>query len=260
MRLTIVLTAALLAGSSAAAQEYERALVPIAITDHTLLGALGSEWKTTFAVHNGGADRVLLTYALQQCTQFSPCVNADVIEPGETSFRSGDELPFYLDPNAPGTLVKYLRATGSSLSFTLRIQDISRQALTWGTEIPVIREGEFHSGRLQLLNVPLDARFRLMLRVYGLNKGTGAVAVRFYSVTDGALLQTASLAMLATAPPNSDPSSGPDYAQLGNFVDLFETLRGTSAVRVELEASKPIWAFVSVTNNETQHVTTITPQ
>jgi hypothetical protein len=35
---------------------------------------------------------------------------------------------------------------------------------------------------------------------------------------------------------------------------------GDEPVRVSIDADQPIWAFISVTNNETQMITTITPQ
>jgi hypothetical protein len=55
----------------------------------------------------------------------------------------------------------------------------------------------------------------------------------------------------------------PSYAQFSDFPV------GVGEVKVQIQASHiilsppvsySIWAFVSVTNNETQHITTVTPQ
>jgi hypothetical protein len=54
----------------------------------------------------------------------------------------------------------------------------------------------------------------------------------------------------------------PGYAEIG-FVASLPELRDSALVHIELAPLSPeqrIWAFVSVTNNETQHVTTISPQ
>jgi hypothetical protein len=52
------------------------------------------------------------------------------------------------------------------------------------------------------------------------------------------------------------------YASIGQFTDAFPQLNGLDKVRVEvtpLTEGLRFWTFVSITNNETQHVTTITP-
>ena len=46
-----------------------------------------------------------------------------------------------------------------SLAFHLRVQDTSRQAETWGTEVPIVRERELRTGTFALTNVPLTDGF-----------------------------------------------------------------------------------------------------
>ena len=51
----------------------------------------------------------------------------------------------------------------------------------------------------------------------------------------------------------------PGYA---NFADALPQLQGHTRVSVEimpLAQDLRVWAFISITNNETQHVTTVTP-
>ena len=50
------------------------------------------------------------------------------------------------------------------------------------------------------------------------------------------------------------PALGPTTAVMNVLV---EVPRGPGGVVIP---GTPIWAFISVTNNETQHITTITPQ
>ncbi|MHB0969207.1 MAG: hypothetical protein ACYC7A_00045 [Thermoanaerobaculia bacterium] len=155
------------------------------------------------------------------------------------------------------------------IHFTLRVQDVSRQALTWGTEIPVVRENAFRTGRISLPQVPLDARFRPMLRIYDVDRHGGSVAIRFFD-DDGVLLSEESVELIVPVgnqhPDPSGPATPdfyyPAWAQVSDFVARHPQLADHDRVRIEVEppAGVHFWAFISVTNNETQHVTLITPQ
>ena len=90
--------------------------------------------------------------------------------------------------------------------------------------------------------MPTDARYRTLLRVYGYAGHDANVTVTFRNDATGALLATRALTT----------QSG--YAQLPIDVTSAPRLR----VQVTAETSL-IWAFVSVTNNATQQVTTIAP-
>jgi len=148
------------------------------------------------------------------------------------------------------------------MTFESRIQDISRQAQTWGTEIRVVREREFTTQPVLLVNVPMDGRFRLMLRVYDIDgRADAVVRVEVFPFGSSPVGQVD----LALAPPSGrHPRYKPSYVQ-------YEDLRGLippgfnpgAVVGVRITPLTPglrIWAFISVTNNETQHVTTVTPQ
>jgi hypothetical protein len=54
----------------------------------------------------------------------------------------------------------------------------------------------------------------------------------------------------------------PGYAQI-DFSTRFPTASQYSRLRIEIEplaGTTRYWAFVSITNNETQHVTLVTPE
>src|SRR4051812_11444778 len=76
-----------------------------------------------------------------------------------------------LNNTSPWGLVLYaIRGTSDSLHFASRIRDTSRQAQSAGTEVPVVRERDFRSG-LTFMNVPVDARYRVTLRLWSIGDG-----------------------------------------------------------------------------------------
>jgi len=62
-------------------------------------------------------------------------------------------------------------------------------------------------------------------------------------------------------PAPGDTGRSPGYAEIGDLSQI-APLGNASRLAVEVEPLTPglrIWSFVSVTNNETEHVTIITP-
>jgi hypothetical protein len=54
----------------------------------------------------------------------------------------------------------------------------------------------------------------------------------------------------------------PSFAIFSDFPEITELPTGVHTVRVVVEppdSGEPIWAFITVTNNDTQQITTITP-
>jgi hypothetical protein len=131
---------------------------------------------------------------------------------------------------------------------------MSRQAEALGAEIPVVREKDFFGRPLELLNVPTDLRFRVALRVY--DRGLpAAIGLTIYSFnTDESLVST------FLFPGRQNPA----YVQISDLIATYPQLAGKGPLRITLtppiQGNPSLWAFVSVTNNETQHVTTISPQ
>jgi len=170
------------------------------------------------------------------------------------------------DGEPQGSLMYFRRGDAAKVTFNLRIQDLSRAAQTWGTEIPVVRESAFRIGITSLIDIPLDSRFRQMLRVYDPDAAAGAlILARIFD--DGGTTPIVEVPLQFQVRKSNNVVTTallpfrPGYAQL----DLggLPELRGHAGARVELQPLTPqlrYWAFVSVTNNDTQHVTTITPQ
>ena len=235
---------------------YERLLVPIVI-DGEVPGGFGSRWTTQIVGHNASNARVQVAQDVGGCA-LGVCPT-DTAEPNTTfTYLNGS---FLLPTSLAGTgsFLHVARPHNASVTFNLRVQDISRQALTWGTELPVVRESEAFVDPLQLLNIPTDSRFRVAVRVYDFEPENTAhhVRLRVYGATKQLIAET----MVALV--SFDRRLLPGYAQFTDLVATFPQLASSETVRVEITPitrGLRFWAFASVTNNETQHVTTVTPQ
>lgn len=261
----IVLRSTQLSLPQPATEDFEPVLLPIALVDTP--GALGSLWRTHFTFYNAGDEPLVgmgafdLAYPFYSGCFFPICPEPDTIAP-----RASARLFIQQPGGPPGVLLWIRKDRIAGVAFELRVQDISRQATTWGTEVPVVRTGDLHSSTLRLVNVPLDARFRQALRLYDLSASTSpAVLVRFIDADVDRVLHEAVIP-LTTLPSLDDLYRGfrlfPAYADIGNVADLPQ-LADSARVHIEVEPLAPdmrFWAFVSVTNNETQHVTLVTPQ
>ncbi|HYC61460.1 MAG TPA: hypothetical protein VEK79_18035 [Thermoanaerobaculia bacterium] len=144
----------------------------------------------------------------------------------------------------------------SKINANMRVWDETRQTQTAGSEIPLAREDDFTSGTLHILGIPIAPHYRHTLRVYDLDgRGGARIAVRLYA--DQELTPRASaevtLSLFAAGRPASTQL---DPLQLGS-------MSGAAKMRIEIEPLNEglkLWSFVSVTNNDTHHVTTFTMQ
>jgi hypothetical protein len=266
-----------LCSTSVLAQQFpfEKILVPILITEPAP-GAFGSLWTTELVARNESESGVEVINTVGLC---GTCP----VNGAHTTFSLHAFTP---NPNAG--VFFYVGSPGIGLvNFSLRVQDISRQSQTWGTSIPVLRERDMRTGTVQLLDVPVDAHFRSALRVYDFDSNNesppSAVRVRIFNMcgvgdADRNCSNDAIVDSVITLPPGRASGSfaqTPVSAMIGSLVDAFPqlasvqptvSLRGIvrpATVRVVVDpvtTGLRFWAFVSATNNETQHVTVIAPQ
>src|SRR5213594_2352557 len=191
---------------------YERLLIPIYGAD-AIPGAFGSRWTSELIGRNDNDQYVEVVQRLSGLCGTCPLPPA---QPHSTF------SPLATVPNPGGGIFLYIAAAGAGkVSFNARIQDVSRQALTWGTEIPVVHEQDTFTDTFALLNIPADDRFRQTLRIYDFDGTNGAqVLVRIYPNDSGALLAER-MVMLLQASADPSPSPGlPAMAQLA-FLDAF---------------------------------------
>ncbi|HUP65467.1 MAG TPA: hypothetical protein VM557_09315 [Thermoanaerobaculia bacterium] len=234
-------------------------LLPVATYETP--GANGSIWVTHFSLLNN-AGRVISSPA--DIRDLRGCL-FPICEP--VHFQDGGvvEPEFFRTPRggAPGALIWVRDEIASKVAFSLRVQDISRQALTWGTEIPVVREKDFYRTKIYLHDVPLDSRFRQSLRVYDPLPHTGcrSVRIRFIDQESGAVLLDENVGLMNPDCNQTPGSNWPSSMEWHGLAERAGKNSGRMIVEITpLDSDMAIWAFITVNNNETQHVTTITPQ
>jgi hypothetical protein len=169
------------------------------------------------------------------------------------------------DANPWGHVLYAIRGTTDSLTLASRIRDTSRQAQTAGTEVPVVRERDFRS-RLRFMNIPVDARYRVMLRLWAIGDGPFGTNPPFIAAVPVSLLSTEVpfLPISMTKTPGTAMSFGSiDVTSLltrtpsnPNTLQVFPSGYRSEAVAL---AFPRIWGMLSITNNDTQQVTIISP-
>ncbi|MGH9457088.1 MAG: hypothetical protein ACRD2J_05545 [Thermoanaerobaculia bacterium] len=222
-------------------------------------GALGSEWTTQLSLYNDSDTAIDPWEWLLLCPPGEPC--PDTIPPRTSLVLGPQQLLTWVN----GYVFAIPRDRADDLHATLHARDLSRQSESWGTEIPVVREDDLPS-KIVLLNVPLDDRFRRMLRIYDLRGIDGVtVSMRWFRADTGEEVASERVLLRTVARCAIGPCWLPDPAAASIPIEppFPAGLEPGDRLRIEIEpasADMKVWAFVSITNNESQQVTTITPQ
>jgi hypothetical protein len=209
-------------------------------------GAFGSEFRTQLSLTSTGP-RNAQVFGLEDLCPIENCTRYPQHDyPLEVTTNTSLPVP----SGNPGRFVYTSVEDLDLLAGNLRVFDVTRSASNYGTEIPIVRQDDFDNTRIDLVGIPTDPRFRNTLRIYGDEVRTVYVTV------------SGRPSVLVTLTPGEDIFS-PTY---GVFTDF---PIGPGMVNVTIESPIPptspptffeIWAFVSVTNNDTQLISTITPQ
>lgn len=234
--------------------EQIRLLIPIAISAP---GASNTSWQTDVLVNNGNGEVLLLANAASQGGDVAHGVTPANIPPFSTR-------PITLSPpggNA-GAFLYVPRRLVDNVLVSVRVHDTSRDGESWGAEIPVVPEGQFRSS-IVLAGVPTDLRFRTLLRLYGYSFANDEAKIALRDDDTGELLATRTLELISGTQDGTNPPVAPAYGQLSLEGILAPFAVAHARVRAEVASADfggtPLWAFVSVTNNITEQVTTITP-
>ena len=236
---------------------YERVLVPIFVKGETA-GAFGSRWVTELVGWNPYAFGVGVY-------QVPPSDSPNPLTQPEWGARLSSFRP---QLEGPGTALMYVAGT-ASLSFELRVRDLTRQSESWGTEIPVVPESQaFINEPILLNNIPFGSESRVMLRIYDFDGPTGGkvdVEVHFDDASTNEQFALDTLDFPAGA--QQEFPTIPGFLQVDLTSELaaipLPLVRNAKSLRVAVqsrETQKRLWAFVTVTNNRTQQITTVTPQ
>ena len=244
---------------------WKRYLLPVLTIPVPLPGAHGSLWISDAWVSYSGVSISVVAPIILGCN--FQCPFPLPIEPPLPPRR------LEVFPLHETALLVHVRAREAEFfSFELRVRDVSREMDSAGTEIPVVPEEEMSPLPRRLMNIPLSAKFRHTLRVYALPEvANPEVEVRYFKMLEGrefepVLLRTDRVALRHSLPTPTQVRNGisglyPSIAEIGNFQSLPE-LAGIKSIWIEVvpvtEALR-IWAFASITNDETQQVTIVTP-
>jgi len=251
-RISIIATLLCL-GTSVVAQDQCEQRLMIPIHAHGVLGNYGSIWESKLAITNNSPVPVRVL-GHGECS-LNPCVPPSPVEGDSTIF--------------PEFYTQYLTvecARVDDVSVQLRIQDRSRQSETWGTAIPVVREGDLFDGTsMNIVDVPNTPEFRSMLRVYGFDANQESrVTIRILELDDsitgtgGGDDILVEFQRVVTASPSQHLYPAVVEIPLWTIPELASGRR----LRLEItgDHGHRLWSFVSATNNATQHVTVLTPQ
>lgn len=244
-----------------AAEHWERLLIPV--TKRLTPGAGGSLWRTELAALFLADEQ--LEYRPHPC-DFSGI--PECIWPAHPMRRGFDGHAIVLEWDKGGQFLYVRKRDAAKLRINARIYDVARLDSTAGSEIPLPRQSEFASN-VAMLNIPAAPQYRQTLRIYD-DRGSAPtdVRVRMWQATgvptliDTVRTLTPSEFNLTTT--TARLPTHPAYAQL----DLGQLIRehevgGVKEWNIEvqsLDENVKIWAFVSVTNNDTHHVTVVSPQ
>lgn len=234
---------------------FERVLLPVYFFGP---GAFGSRWTTEISLRNN-APYVVEPYRPLPSAVICPLVPCSPKIPASSTISSLD-----LGASRSGGVLFFIPGeVAPNVHFGSLVRDTSHSAEGWGTEVRAVREREFRTGRMELLNIPISPKYRVALRVYNVDSVDEAVGITIFGMNGGQTRVMTTLALRSSDPcATNDPcaSDEPAFAMIGDLVAAFPELAGEHSVRMQVFSSSRAWAFVSVTNNETQEVTIISPQ
>lgn len=249
MRLGIVLLACAVA-VPVCADEVEQLLLPVAPS--VVMCARNSRYETRLVVYNQNERAVQPRCAEDGCGAIAPKAGREI-----HGGPNAAPIPSFLF--LPKSEADHLR-----LSLVVESGERDHPENNSFAELPVVRSSEFREGIVNVVGVRLDAGYRQTVRIYGLD-GTqyGEVMLRVYDLDTGDFLAQ----WMYHLWPLSDERNEDGLALRPSFgmeCDMSSVIPSNGQnVRVELEPLTPglkFWAFVSVTNNVTQHFYTITPR
>jgi hypothetical protein len=233
-------------------EEWDRILLPVAASGP---GPNAARFETEILITNTGDEAVPVGgAAIPCCLGISP--PPIPLVPPHTTRTFTDFLS--LASAHTGAFIDVPSRMARDVITKVRVHDTSRDATSFGVEIPAVSDLDF-AATVRLAGIPTDARFRSTLRVYAYDaRNFGPVTLRVRDAADGTLLATVPVSLNAPQGGDLFPAS----AQIA-LDSIIEPLRGHPRLRIDIadsDAVRPLWGFVSITNNQTQEITLVTPQ
>jgi len=243
-------------GAAAQLPRQEEILLPIYLRSNVIAGANGSTFGTELVVFNRGTEHV----AFGPCNEPSdpPCPPGEpVIRPNETWFNHSMG---FTTAGLFGRMVHVRHEQADDVVFNLRAISRASTGADESANLPVVRTADFKTATISLLNVPLGTERRATLRVYDPeDRGdTRGVIVRIYTFSGDLLREDA----YRFSPSGYASHDGYPFAPSFIQIALPDTV-GADRVRVDVVPQGEglrFWAFISLTDNRTEHVTIIAPE
>ena len=242
--------------------DVETVLLPVTVARDTKIpGAFGSLWTATTTVVNGSDQRfdISVPWGDPRLLVSPPLPQYVTVEPYDTA---------YLDLALSGPLlVRIPRVFAEKISFQTRVHDESRATTNFGTHVPSVRERDFYTTRLMIADVPTAEPFRSTLRIYSTDGPPRGFLVTVYSQPR----------MLLSPYPRPNPpfpiqltelrantAKSMELPYIPPVAEILLPALDSGPVQILVQpvddGIAPYYALVSVTNNETQHVTILTPR
>jgi hypothetical protein len=234
----------------------ERLLVPV--LHHGAPGRFGSLWVGSLLAGNRADVPVFFSTGFGISSL--PGGGLVRIQPGAT-------VPVFGSVTLGGQIFAVEKEYADDVHLSLRIADVNRRPVNQGTEIPIVREQDWKTEPVELLDIPTDVLVRQTLRIYE-PEGTNRTGVR-----------VAFHPLFGTQPPIAEvvlePRGGsemtlspwfsgvPAFVEIPDLIAAFPQLAIQERIRIRIEPLTPgmrYWAFVTITDNATQQVTVVTPQ
>lgn len=235
--------------------EFERVLLPISSPE--ISGDSGSRWVTQHFGRNDGDTPV--QYSRDDAADCGAHACLLTIPP-HTSFQLAPSL------TKNRVWISVEKSKINQMFFSTMVRDVAKSVEPWGTEMPSVRESQFRQDKLQLLNGAGGTDFRKTLRIYmipDLMAGSEAtLAVRVYDMDAELTATSKRLGEKVFSLKTTKFENSLDYLQI-SIDHEFPQAQTAERIRVEVERMSGVplklWALLSATNNETQHVTIFTP-
>lgn len=220
--------------------DYERMLVPVA---GSTPGQFGSVWTANVSAYADGG----MFFVVPYCTRGIVC--------GYDYFlKGGTPSTFAVNSNVSGAFLYVPKESTNHVDLVVHVRD-DRHPADSNVDVPVVRAADFRS-TIRLLDVPIAAGVRSMLRVYGSGPEPVTVTAR-----DAAGQQVGTITLQLAG--GAHGSMGWDAFVIvpATAADPLTAFAGQSSIMLDItsDTGSPIWAFVSVTNNDTQHINLVVP-
>ncbi|HEV7763888.1 MAG TPA: hypothetical protein VGQ76_02700 [Thermoanaerobaculia bacterium] len=244
------------------AGDWSRILVPFPASETP--GANGSLWKAEIS---GVIESD--TLPVLDANGCGPLEDPCAPPPLNRLFDAADE--YLVFPSDGPQFVYVGESDADKVTLATRVYDASKSSTTAGAFIPMARDEDFETAGFSLIAIPVAAQYRSMLRIYD---ATGAdnrdVELTLYGDSENTpFLRSQIRLRLVDGHATATTADLPLYPASAQ-VDLTTLIpSGYTAVRAAIRPTPidgapgapamQLWGFVSITNNETSHVTIVAP-